>query len=213
MRKELLIFVLLLGLAANAQTMKMKDVFKAMPDSLLPYLSQNNRFDFIDFIESNMDAKVTNGLGGLSVMHVLTDNYMRLSLNEASEVQIRLLPVSAPIDSLQQIVCVVHTYGAIGQESVVSFYSCLWRPLDMSIQKIISVNDLMTRPDTMTEERYKEVTEMLKPYLVRAELSADEDCITFQLSEINIPSDDLADVDTVKVLRKLKWRDGKFNKM
>lgn len=213
MRKVLLIFVLLLGLVANAQTMKMKDVFKAMPDSLLPYLSQNNRLDFIDFIESNMEAKVTNGLGGTSVMHVLTDRYMRLSLNDASELQVRLLPVSTPVDNLQQIVCVVRTYGTIGQESVVSFYSCLWRPLDMSVKELISVDDLMTRPDTMTEERYKEVAEILKPYLVRAELSADEDCITFQLSEINISSDDLADVNAVKVLRKLKWNNNKFNKL
>ena len=213
MRKVLLIFVLLLGLVANAQSMKMKDVFKAMPDSLLPYLSQNNRLDFIDFIESNMEAKVTNGLGGTSVMHVLTDSYMRLSLNDASELQVRLLPVSTPVDSLRQIVCVVRTYGNIGQESVVSFYSCLWRPLDMSIQELICVDDLMTRPDTMTEERYKEVVGILKPYLVRAELSADEDCITFQLSEINISSDDLADVSAVKVLRKLKWNNNKFNKL
>ena len=32
----------------SAQDLKMRDVFKQIPDSLVPYLSQNNRLDFID---------------------------------------------------------------------------------------------------------------------------------------------------------------------
>ena len=36
---------------ASADGVKIRDVFREMPDSLMPYLSLNNRLDFIDFIE------------------------------------------------------------------------------------------------------------------------------------------------------------------
>ena len=41
----------------SAQDLKMRDVFKQIPDSLVPYLSQNNRLDFIDFLDSNMRCR------------------------------------------------------------------------------------------------------------------------------------------------------------
>ena len=45
--------LLLLAQTGRAEGLKMRDVFKQMPDSLLPYLSKNNRLDFIDFMESD----------------------------------------------------------------------------------------------------------------------------------------------------------------
>ncbi|MBR6998224.1 MAG: DUF3256 family protein, partial [Prevotella sp.] len=42
----------------------MADLFKAMPDSLMPYLTKNNRLDMIDFMEANMKAEITNQLEG-----------------------------------------------------------------------------------------------------------------------------------------------------
>ena len=46
------ILALLVG-QASAQEPTMRDVFRQMPDSLMPYLTQNDRLDFIDFIESD----------------------------------------------------------------------------------------------------------------------------------------------------------------
>ena len=46
-----------------------------MPDSVMPLLTNNNRLDFIDFLDSNMDAVVINRLDGRSQMKVLTDDY------------------------------------------------------------------------------------------------------------------------------------------
>ena len=59
----------LLALSASqmsGQRLEIRDVFKQMPDSLMPYLSQNNRLDFIDFLDANMKAEVKNRLGGTS---------------------------------------------------------------------------------------------------------------------------------------------------
>ena len=44
----------------SAQTLKMRDVFRQMPDSLMPSLSQNDRLDFIDFIDSNNVFIISN---------------------------------------------------------------------------------------------------------------------------------------------------------
>lgn len=209
MRYVVLLPLLLLSLLSKAQTATMQEVFKSMPDSLTPYLSANNRLDFIDFIESGMEAKVTNALGGRSVMTDLNERYLRIQLNEASVVQMRLLPVSTPVDGMSQVVCVVQTYGTSGKESSVSFYSCSWKPLSWSIAGIAADN-LLTRPASMTEERFNEVKAILMPYLICASLSADDDSITFSLSDAQIPTDDQADVDAVRLSKTLKWNGQTF---
>ena len=198
--------------SAAAQTMQ--EVFKSMPDSLMPYLSQNNRLDMIDFMESGMEAKVTNQLGGKSVMTAINDSYLSIRLNEATRCEMRLLPVSTPVDSLSQIICMVRTYGVEGKESEVTFYSGLWRPLELSVNDIwqqtfnhpqITLDDLTFRPDAMSQERYQEVRKILTPPLVCVELSPDDDFLTFTLSDVMVPPADRADVDVVKLSRKVNW--------
>lgn len=203
--------------SVSAQTpvrqITIKEVFKAMPDSLIPYLSQNNRLDFIDFMESNMEAKVTNSLNGISRMDIMNDQFLSLTLNEASKVQIRLLPVSEPVDSMQQIICLVHTLGVKGLESTVSFYSCSWRPLQLSINGIVTPNEVLVQPTSMPDDRFQELKTMLMPYMFWASLSEAEDVLTIGLSEANISTDDKEDMKLILRLIKLKWNGVIFNKI
>ena len=62
----------------SAQDVTIRDIFKQMPDSLMPYLSQNNRLDFIDFLDSHMKAEVRNTLGGTSEMTALADDSLTM---------------------------------------------------------------------------------------------------------------------------------------
>ena len=73
-----LIITLALGQALQAQ--KMRDVFAAMPDSVLGIMTKNNRLDCIDFIENDMEAKVRNRFDGFSVLKALTVDYLDLQL-------------------------------------------------------------------------------------------------------------------------------------
>ena len=66
--KTLLMAVLMVTAFPCAAQQKMRDVFLRMPDGLLPYLTENNRLDFIDFMDSGMKAVVNNELGGKSEM-------------------------------------------------------------------------------------------------------------------------------------------------
>lgn len=141
MRKITLLLFALICLDSFAQT-TMRDVLKAMPDSMVPYLSANNLLDMIDFSDTNMDAVVTNSLGGRSQMNKLTDDFVSIRLSESSDLAMRLLHVDTPVDSAQQIVCVVSTYGTDIRESTISFYSLKWKPLPVS--------DYIELPEYMT---------------------------------------------------------------
>ena len=135
--KVLLIAIsLLLTLGSSAQT-KMSQVFRQMPDSVVPYLSENNRLDLIDFADSNMKAEVHNLLEGRSELKKITDDYALLSLNEATRIEMRLLEVSEPVDSSASILCVVTTYGIELCDSKVVFYSAKWRKLDAAQRAVL----------------------------------------------------------------------------
>ena len=73
----LLTGILLGGMpVGSAAQQTISEVFREMPDSLLPTLSKNNRLDMLDFMASGMKAEVTNRLGGRSEMTALTDDSM-----------------------------------------------------------------------------------------------------------------------------------------
>ena len=82
MRKILLGTALFLTLGASAQV-TMRQVFKDMPQTMIPYMTGNNRLDMIDFIDSNMKAEVRNEMDGKSEMKIMTDDYAFMTLNEA----------------------------------------------------------------------------------------------------------------------------------
>ena len=102
----------------------MGEALKSMPDSLMPYLSHNNRLDCIDFCEANMKAEVRNTLDGKSELLQLTTSYASFRLNDASTVEFCLLDADN-----QQVVCMIQTYGTDLRESTISFYTTSWTPL------------------------------------------------------------------------------------
>ena len=70
----------------SAQTIR--EVFKTMPDSLTPYLSNNNRLDMLDFMEAKMKAVVTNELDGESEMIFLSDDSLSVKMSEALRIEL-----------------------------------------------------------------------------------------------------------------------------
>ena len=122
----------IVALTAAADTLAVRNIFKEMPDSVLAYLSTNNRLDLIDFMDSNMKAEVTNSLGGKSQMTALTDDSISIRLNEACRVDIMLLNTTAEIDSCQKVIVLLRTFGTenVGLETgTPEFYSVSWKRL------------------------------------------------------------------------------------
>ena len=137
--------MLLLVQMGRAEGLKMREVFKQMPDSLLPYLSENNRLDFIDFIDSKMKAEVKNRLGGTSEMTVLTDSTLSIRMSEALQIDMLLLRTVETADAgSSEIICLIETFGAdsLSLESTVRFFTSSWQLLNEPPS--ISVSDQNT---------------------------------------------------------------------
>lgn len=118
--------------AVATDSVTIKTLFKEMPDSVIPYLSKNNRLDLIDFMESNMKAEITNAFGGKSLMTALTNDYINIRLNAACQLDILLLSTTQTTDNQSYIIAIVRTVGnendVIESESP-QFYTVDWKPL------------------------------------------------------------------------------------
>ena len=107
----------------------MRDCIAQMPDSVLTLLTKVNRADCIDFREAGMEAKVTNRLGGTTELSVLTDDYALWQYTSASQVEMKLLPLT----DTTSVVCVVHTVLTPVADSRMAFYDAAdWTPLPCS---------------------------------------------------------------------------------
>lgn len=103
-----------------------------MPFSLLPSLSENNRLDMIDFIDSKLKAEVDNLLGGKSEMTALSDDSISIKVSDALQMSILLLKPAQPTDSVCQIICVGQTYGtdSISLSTKFDYYTNKWAKVD-----------------------------------------------------------------------------------
>ena len=135
--KKWLISCLLIGMTSvcSAQEPTLRDVFRQIPDSLMPLLSVNNRLDFIDFMDSNMKASVRNRFDGISEMTALTDDSLSIRMSNALRVDMLLLRLDAPVDTIQDVVVFAETFltDSIYGETVVKFYTPDWQQITKDI--------------------------------------------------------------------------------
>lgn len=99
----------------------------SMPDSVMPLLTRNNRLDFIDFVDSGMEAVVTNRLDGKSRMTMLSEDFASIEYTKSSVVAMKLLPLTDTTD----VLCMVTTMQGGVKDSRVAFYDEQWRELDV----------------------------------------------------------------------------------
>lgn len=68
----------------------MREAFTAMPDSLMPTLTKNNRLDLMDFMDARMKAAVTNKLDGETLMTYFSSDSLCVKLSDALTVEMQL---------------------------------------------------------------------------------------------------------------------------
>jgi len=132
-----ILFLLLWAVTLTSRGDGMADLFKAMPDSLMPYLTTNNRLDMIDFMEANMKAEVTNLLDSKSEMTALTPDSLSIRMSNVLRVDMKTVSVTEPVDSSLQVIRVVRTYQLNDKqaERVVDVYSAAWRHLSTVVEQ------------------------------------------------------------------------------
>jgi hypothetical protein len=106
----------------------MRGWLSAMPDSVMPLLTKNNRLDFIDFYDAKMEAVVTNRMSGKSRMHTLTNDFVQIEYTASADVSMKLLYVNDTTD----VLCMVTTMRRSVDDSRIAFYDAQWQPLDVA---------------------------------------------------------------------------------
>ena len=139
---------------ASAQSVQIRDAFREMPDSLMPYLSKNNRLDFIDFLDSGMKAEVKNLLGGTSEMLSIADDSLTIQMNPSLRVD---------MIAMDSVVVMIETFlvDSIYGESRVNYYSASWKPIEKPAlseaqeQRIkrLELQNIVKRDDDLMKKR------------------------------------------------------------
>ena len=208
--QRILLIVLTFFCALSATAQNMKSVFVSMPDSIAPLLTQTNKEDCIDFLDSNMKAVVKNRFGNEAEMKALTENYVLMQTSPVGTLEMKLLPVN---DSTN-VVCRVKTVCASACDSEVHFYTSDWsKKLDAKNFLQTPEADAFFLPnDTLTDEDAL-IRKKADMHLMKVSLSKDDASLTYIYST----PDYLNEEDREKLLphlRKepivLRWQDGKF---
>lgn len=136
---------------SSAQEPTIAALFKEMPDSLMPYLTKNNRLDMLDFMEARMKAEVTNLFDGKSEMTALTADSLTIKMSPVLTVSLKLVKVQEPIDSSNVTISMKRTYVLNESQaaSVVDVYTAAWRLLSSRVDHSTILkrdDDVFSRP-------------------------------------------------------------------
>ena len=193
------------NLSAESKT-TVGDVFATMPDSLMPYLSKNNRLDLIDFAKAGMKSEVNNAFDGSTELLKLTDNYMKLQLNSQTTVEMRLIKADSLLaDSADYVLYVVKTCRTsdAGHSEVRKFTS-KWMPISLSLSLKDRVGEMMMRKQDTTEEEWQKAVAAIDNADVTAELSPDSDILSLSLTFSLLTADDKKIISDKVTLTTLK---------
>lgn len=132
MKRGLIIVVVaqLSFLVSPAQTIR--EVFRAMPDSIMPYLTKNAKLDMMDFMDANMKAAVNNELGGESQMLFLSDDSLAVKMSD-----VQILELSLEKVDTSQVIVMKRTFKIeeCHEEVLISRFSSSWHPISESLMR------------------------------------------------------------------------------
>ena len=208
---SLLLSACLMSLCLELRAQTARQCFLQMPDSLCPLLTEVNRADCIDFLDSGMKAQVSNRFGGKSEMTRLTDDYIALQLTELTSWQMKLLPLPKG----GKLICTVFTACAPACDSQVQFYTTDWKSLPSSgfLPQHPSVNDFLSAPaDTLLLPDYQAIRRQSDYPLMKAELSPEQPQLIWTFTTPEFLSADVAERlrPYLQPTRIWQWTEGCF---
>lgn len=211
--KKILVLLFILGICGFGRAQDLKTLFVSMPDSLSPFLTEVNRADFGDFLESGMKAEVKNRFGNTSEMTKLTADYLFLKSSSASTLEMKLLPLN---DSVK-VICAVYTYFAPAADSRIAFYDTNWKELSCShFVQLPQEKDFYQLPESEGQaDSLNNLRAYADMYLWKANLSADKQVLSFVYT-----TPDYLDKKTAEDLKRYlmagsldyEWENGRFVK-
>ena len=202
MKGKILLIVLInfvVNMGTDAQNIR--KMWLEMPDSLAPYLKQQQRSMLLDYYEMGGEKEIKNDFDGISRLDTLANDFLSVRLNNALSLQIGLLPTQEG----DTLACVIKTYYSPAEESQVALYTRSWELVN---NVSINTDSLYHRPDTMSIEKYEKLKGLLQPELTVSTYSPINRMLTFWLSIPFNYSEEKDALETILLQRNLKW-DGK----
>ena len=207
--KQILSLVLIWMSVGVMCAQDMKAVFIQMPDSIVPLLTKVNREDCVDFLASNMAAKVKNRFDKQAELKVMTDDYLQMQLTEVSSMEMKLIPLN---DSVK-VICMVKTYCASACDSEIRFYTTDWKELSAMERFQYPSSDMFIQMTEAISDESKMLLNKLDVKMYKLSLIPDE---TALLVEYATPQY-LNSEDREKLLPYLRkeplkyiWKEGRF---
>ncbi|WP_321437980.1 DUF3256 family protein [uncultured Bacteroides sp.] len=207
--KKIILLCFLISCVISLKAQDAKSVFINIPDSLSPLLTKVNREDFSDFLESKMKAVVKNKMEKMSEMKVLTKDYLFLQTTSQSSFQLKLLQ----LNDTTKIICVVNTACAPVCDSRVLFYTTNWKEIpSKDYIEMPGIERFFLAPDSTQVEAYNNARAPLNIYLLKADLSKDNNELTFTFTtpEYLDGSEAKALEPFLKKVLVYVWKDGRF---
>ena len=201
--KTFILVIAIAGTYIQADSKSLKDLWLTIPENIVPYLDDKMRTECVDLYYMHANGETTNRLKGKSKVDTLTTSFMQIVLNNACTMQIKTLP-TANTDS---IICVVKTYNIPQKESSVNFYDQEWKKLyTMKFDE----NQFVSKPDTMSRERFEELKSKIDPVFVHATLNANTNDLNVQISTIDFEEDAYKVLSPILLKRKFNWNGKSF---
>ena len=203
MCKKIITFILsVVMVSANAQTVG--DMFMSMPDSLFPYLTQEQRVELVKLqqVDTSTSAVLRSVFNSSVSLDSLEAACMTVNIDSTMTVAMaRLATVSG--DSLY---CLLQTVSAPERETVASIYNKVW-------EKVSDVDwtdvPLLNRPDTMSDKEFANRTSLIEFRMVEARLE-NADTIVLKLNVPMLSSEDKRLLRDILVQRRMRWDGEKY---
>lgn len=203
MCKKIITFILsVVMVSANAQTVG--DMFMSMPDSLFPYLTQEQRVELVKLkqVDTSTSAVLRSVFNCSVSLDSLEAACMTVNIDSTMTVEMaRLATVSD--DSLY---CLLQTVSAPERETVASIYNKVW-------EKVSDVDwtdvPLLNRPDTMSDKEFANRTSLIEFRMVEARLE-NADTIVLKLNVPMLSSEDKRLLRDILVQRRMRWDGEKY---
>lgn len=184
----LIFFIFYSSFFTLSAQVKMRDVFAKMPEEILPFVTENNRLDCIDFIENNMQARVKNRFDENVELKTLTDNYLLLQTSEVGKLELKLYPQT---DSTA-IICAVETVLGPVADSNIRFFDQSWKPVstfDAQVRRPAVEAFFPNVPEDKRADIDDAMEELRDLTLMEARLSPADNTLTWTLSVAELSKD------------------------
>lgn len=203
MRNFIRLSFLFVSLLANGQNIG--DLFKSMPSSLLPGVSEGTKTMLL--VDSG-ETTVPYALGEIR-KYGQSNDYLKIETSDVGTTQLKLLPISQ--DS--SIICIIKTVCAEACDSHISFYTTGWKKIEDNILLPEVSAEIFFDSSKKEMENYKYALSLHHIYPISAECSESNNDLTLTFNYKPLLTDD--QIAEVKPFLKsdsviLKWENGRF---